>query len=184
MPPRKKVVRHKENPFTADMIVPVKQRQVQLSRLGADNNILINQSTGETQGTAVTTYRKVDGDRFVKLFTDNIGLTFDLTSPGIRTFGVLLWAVQHKAISKDQVDIDVYTLTDFLKANPQKKTMSKETLKRGLRELNDAQIIARTVKQGRFYINPNFIFNGDRIAFTTLIERSDSHNDNQQELEV
>ena len=78
----------------------------------------------------------------------------------------------------------MYTLTDFLKANPQKKTMSKETLKRGLRELNDAQIIARTVKQGRFYINPNFIFNGDRIAFTTLIERSDTHNEDQQELEI
>jgi len=40
------------------------------------------------------------------------------------------------------------------------------------------------VKQGRFYINPNFIFNGDRIAFTTLIERSDTHNEDQQELEI
>ena len=184
MAPRKQVIRYEENPFTADMVVPVKQRQVQLSILGADNNILIDQSTGETKGTSLTTYRKVDGERFVKLFTDNIGLTFDLTSPGIRTFGVLLWAVQHKAISKDQVDMDVYTLADFLKANPEKKSMSKETMKRGLRELNNAQIIARTLKQGRFYINPNFILNGDRIAFTTLIERSDTHNEDQQELEI
>jgi len=184
MTKRKQVERHKENPFRQDMIVPVKQHQVQLSRLGKDNNILINQSTGEAQGTAITTYRKVDGERFVKLFTDNIGLTFDLTSPGIRTFGVLLWAVQNKAISKDEVDLDVHTLEEFFKANPDKKTMSKETLKRGLRELTNAQIIARTVRQGRYYINPNFIFNGDRIAFTTLIERSDTHNEDQQELEI
>jgi len=27
------------------------------------------------------------------------------------------------------------------------------------------------MRKGRYYINPNFVFNGDRIAFTTLIER-------------
>ena len=59
MAPRKQVIRYEENPFTADMVVPVKQRQVQLSILGADNNILIDQSTGETKGTSLTTYRKV-----------------------------------------------------------------------------------------------------------------------------
>ena len=26
-------------------------------------------------------------------------------------------------------------------------------------------------RQGRYFINPNFVFNGDRIAFTTVIER-------------
>jgi len=181
---KQKVERHETNPFTADMVVPVKKNQVQLSRLGKDNNILINQSTGEAQGTAITTYRKVDGDKFVKLFTDNIGMTFDLTSPGIRTFGLLLWAVQNTAISKDQVDLDVYTLDAFFKANPDKKTMSRETLKRGLRELTNAQIIARNVRRGRYFINPNFIFNGDRIAFTTLIERTEDHNEDQQELPV
>jgi hypothetical protein len=27
------------------------------------------------------------------------------------------------------------------------------------------------MRQGWYFINPNFLFNGDRIAFTTVIER-------------
>jgi hypothetical protein len=40
-----------------------------------------------------------------------------------------------------------------------------------LRDLEKAQILARTLRKGRYFINPNFVFNGDRIAFTTLLER-------------
>ena len=73
------LTRYKENPFLKDMVIPVKDRKIQISPLGKDNNILVNQSTGEIIGTHVTTYKKVDGEQFIKLFTANIGLTFDLT---------------------------------------------------------------------------------------------------------
>ena len=49
--------------------------------------------------------------------------------------------------------------------------LSYATLKRGINELEKAQIIAKTMRKGFYFINPNFVFNGDRIAFTTLIER-------------
>jgi len=182
--PSTDIKRYKENPFHADMVVPVKSSRVQLSTIGKDNNILINQATGESQGTAVTTYRKVDSTQFVKLFTANIGFILELTSPGIKAFGVLFWAVQNQAISKDEVTLDVHTLADFFSSDPTAKEFSKATFKRGLLELTKAKIVARTVRQGRYFINPNFMFNGDRIAFTTLIERDDSHNEDQQELEI
>ena len=92
------VKRYENNPFYADMLVPVKQRKVQLSRLGKDNNIIINESTGETQGTAITTYRKVDADQFVKIFTSNIKMIFELTAAGNKAFTVLLWTVQHLSL--------------------------------------------------------------------------------------
>ena len=107
------LVRYKTNPFLDDMIVPVKGQKVQISKLGKDNNILVNQSTGEVHGTHVTTYRKVDSEQFVKLFTANIALTFQLSSAGIKAFGVLLWVVQNKALSKDEVDLDSYALDEF-----------------------------------------------------------------------
>ncbi|ENX6659129.1 replication/maintenance protein RepL, partial [Escherichia coli] len=167
--------RYKINPFLEDMIVPVKGKQVRLSRLGRDENILVNQSTGEIQGTHVATFKRVDGEQFVKLFTANIGLTFELSSAGIKAFGVLLWAVQNKALSKDEVDLDSFVLEDFLEAqgatNKQPLRLSLATFKRGINELEKAQIVAKTMRQGRYFINPNFVFNGDRIAFTTVIER-------------
>jgi hypothetical protein len=41
----------------------------------------------------------------------------------------------------------------------------------GLAELEPAQIIAKHMRQGWYFINPNFVFNGDRVAFTAVIER-------------
>lgn len=169
-------IRYETNPFLEGMIVPVKGRQVKLSRLGRDDNILINQSTGEIHGTHVTTYKRVDGEQFVKLFTTNIAMTFDLSSPGIKAFSVLLWVVQNRALSKDEVDLDVLTLEAFLKYHKDKEPplkLSSATFRRGISELEKAQIVAKTLRQGRYFINPNFVFNGDRIAFTTLIERRD-----------
>lgn len=170
--------RYKENPFLEGMVVPVKGKQVRLSRLGRDDNILVNQNTGEVQGTHVTTYKRVDSEQFVKLFTANIGLTFELSSAGIKAFGVLVWSVQNSALSKDEVDLDTLVSEAFLQcqvsASKQPLRLSLATFKRGLNELEKAKIIAKTMRQGRYFINPNFVFNGDRIAFTTVIERKNT----------
>jgi hypothetical protein len=39
--------------------------------------------------------------------------------------------------------------------------------------MEKAQIVAKTLRQGRYFINPSFVFNGDRVAFTTMIERQE-----------
>lgn len=180
--------RYKTNPFLQNMIIPVKGRQVRLSPLGKDENVVMNQNTGEVLGgTHVTTYKRVDGEQFVKLFTANIALTFDLSSQGIKAFSVLLWAMQQKALAKDEVYLDTHTREDFIEAEGKQKALklSQPTFARGLAELTKAKIIAKTLRQGVYWINPNFIFNGDRIAFTTLIERRNgSQKDDEQQLDL
>lgn len=179
------VTRYKENPFIENMVVPTKAKTVQLSRLGKDENILVNQNTGEVQGTHVTTYRRVDSESFVKLFTANIAMTFDLKSAGLKALNVLIWAVQHRALGKDQVELDGYALEEFLETHSENKPplkLSLATFTRGINELEKAQIIAKTMRKGRYFINPNFVFNGDRVAFTTLIERKEPNEEHQEEL--
>jgi len=165
--------RYKTNPFIKDMLIPLSGRQVRLSRLGKDENILVNNGTGEVHGTHITTFKQVDGEQFIKLFTANVALTFDLSGQGIKAFSVLLWALQHRAMSKDEVFLDVHTREDFIKEHEKDKPLklSQPTFARGLAELTKAQIIAKTIRPGCYFINPNFVFNGDRIAFTTVIER-------------
>lgn len=166
--------RYKTNPFLEGMIIPVKGKQVRLSKLGRDDNVLINQSTGEVHGTHVTTYKAVDSEQFVKLFTANIALTFGLQSSGIKALTVVIWSLQNNAIAKDEIALDQIVLDDFMEAHEGHKppvSLSIATLKRGITELERAQIVAKTIRKGRYFINPNFIFNGDRIAFTTVIER-------------
>ena len=166
---RAKEVRYEKNPFIENMIVPVGTKSVKLSPLGKDSNVLINEVTGEVRGTHVTTYKKVDAEKFVKLFTANIALTFNLNSAGIKAFNVLMYAIQTHAINKDKVTLDRWVLEDFLSIHEVK--LSFPTLMRGLRELETAQIIAKHKKRGDYFINPNFVFSGDRIAFTTFIEK-------------
>lgn len=169
---KSEVTRYEENPFIEGMIVPIKNQRVQLSKLGRDDNVLVNQTTGEIQGTHVTTFRRVDSEEFVKLFTANIALTFELKAAGIKAFGVLVWVLQEKGISRDLAPLDKFVLEKFLEAHShQKLALSQATFARGLAELEKAKIIAKHLRQGWYFINPNFIFNGDRIAFTTLIER-------------
>ena len=168
------VARYRNNPYLENMLIPIKGKQVRLSRLGKDDNVLLNTGTGEAYGTHVTTYKRVDAGQFVKLFTANIALTFDLKSPGIKAFSVLLWSVQNNGLSKDEVPLDVLVLQEFAEAHKGKEPalrLSSATFLRGLAELVNAQIIAKTMRQGWYFINPNFIFNGDRVAFTTVLEQ-------------
>lgn len=162
-------IRYESNPFIGEMVISKTSKQVRVSRIGKDDNILVNQSTGEINGTHIVTYRVVDDEKFIKLFTSNIALTFDLKSAGIKAFNVLMWSVQRTAIQTDLVCLDKYIVSDFLKDNSLK--MSMPTFWRGLKELEEVKIIAKARKLGYYYINPNFVFNGDRIAFTTAIER-------------
>lgn len=164
-------IRYAENPFIENMVIPLGKKSVRLSRMGKDNMTLVNNETGEDLGTHVSTYKKVDTEKFVKLFTKNIALTFDLTSAGIKAFSVLVWIVQTRAINKDKVSLDSYQLDEFLQAQEEDLKLSLATFKRGLAELEKSKIIAKALKRGDYFINPSFIFSGDRIAFTTVIER-------------
>ena len=179
------IERFKTNPFLENMVLPTKAKTVKLSKLGKDDNVLVNQNTGEVSGTHVTTYRKVDAAQFVKLFSANIALTFDLKSSGLKALNVLIWVVQHMAITKDQIDMDSFALDEFMDFHSDKKPplkLSHATFSRGINELEKAKILAKTMKKGRYFINPNFVFNGDRIAFTTLIEKSNGDDHMQQDL--
>ena len=78
---------------------------------------------------------------------------------------------QHHALAKDEVDLDNFVLDDFITAHSEKEPpvkLSLATFKRGLNELEKAKIIAKTIRQGRYYINPNFVFNGDRMSLYDL----------------
>ena len=58
------VVRYKTNPFLSDLVVNLREKQVRLGPLGKDSHVLVNESTGQTQGTPWFTYRYVDNEQF------------------------------------------------------------------------------------------------------------------------
>jgi hypothetical protein len=179
------IIRHRTNPFLNDLELSTRRKKVTISTLGKDDNVLINQTTGEVKGTHVVSYKTVDDSEFVKLFTKNIALTFDLKSAGLKTLNLLVWTIQREAIGRDLVPLNTYTLEDFIEAHQDViKGFSRPVFMRGLKELENAQIIAKAHQRGFYYINPNFIFNGDRVAFTRVITKRSFTEEDQQELNL
>ena len=179
-------IKHETNPFLGKLEIKNKRKTIKVnSTIGKCNNVIINQGTGEVVGeyTHVTTYREVDETEFVKIFTSNIAMTFDLTSAGIKAFNVLMYAVQNQAINKDQVFLDEKTLNNFLSQTTFQKALNIKTLYRGINELIKSQIVAKSTRYGVYFINPNFVFNGDRIAFTTAVVRKNKE-EIQEELKL
>jgi len=172
---RASIVRHRENPFLADMEISTRKRQVRVRALGKNGDTsILHHDTGELSGTQLITYKQVDDEEFVKLFAKNLALTFDLTAAGNKALFVLIWVVQYTAIEKDLVALDKYTHEDFIEAHADSEKplmLSMTTFSRGLNELEKSKIIAKARKAGEYFINPAFVFNGDRIAFTRVIER-------------
>lgn len=166
---KKEIIRHKENPFLQDLNLKVRSKQVRVSKLGEKDDVLIDGSTGEVKGTVVSTFKQVDEEQFLKLFSANIALTFDLKAAGIKAFNVVCWLMQQKGIERDVITIDKYVLEDFNEVH--NKKLSRAVLYRGLDNLIDNKILARARREADYFINPNFVFNGDRIVFATVLER-------------
>lgn len=159
-------VKYRNSPFIGDTFnVKTKSKQVSI---GKNDNIIINQTTGEISATHVITYKQVDASQFIKIFTDNIALTFELKNAGRKVFDMLLRTLQKNSIGKDVVNLTTYEREEF--EIEFKVKLSQSVFSRGIIELIDHKILANTFKTGTFFINPNFIFNGDRVAFTNAYE--------------
>lgn len=175
---RTQPVRHEVNPFFKDMVIGYKSKQVKVTPLGKNSDIeIVNAETGEVQGTHVYTHKKVDSGEFVKLFAQNIALTFELEKAGFKALMVLVWQMQRKSINKDLVVLDQYVFEEFNDAHgegdpPIVKNFGIATFRSGLNELVSAKIIAHAKRKGDYFINPDFVFNGNRIVFSTAIERA------------
>tara|TARA_Y100000780_G_C13608943_1_gene387674 strand:+ start:360 stop:917 length:558 start_codon:yes stop_codon:yes gene_type:complete len=170
-----KTKRHSSNPFIKDMVIPIGSKSIQIMPLGQNNNVLVNQVTGEMTGTHVVAHKRVDTEKFIKTFADYMAFTFDLTRAGNKALKIVMWQMQQGMPNKDQVILDKYTWQDFIDAHKKLDpplNVSYPTFSRGLAELEQAKIIAKHMRAGTYYINPQCIFSGDRIAFTTVLERN------------
>ena len=75
MSERKKIVRYTQNPFTEGFFIQKSKKQINISNMGSNISLLDNE-TGEIQGTHISTYKEVDAEEFVKIFTGNLALVF------------------------------------------------------------------------------------------------------------
>lgn len=154
------------NPFMTGVAVKTKKRNLTVAR----GTKLTDATTGEEElTTTIAQVKHVDEEGFVKVFSAQIRLYFDLSSAGFKVFLLMLQAVQ-KTIGADRVYMTFTSATKAAEAMSQ--PLSRPVYDRGVRDLCEKKVIALTEEQGWFFINPAVLFNGDRARFVTEYRKS------------
>jgi hypothetical protein len=153
------------NPFIDRLVVKTRGRKVTVAR----GSTLVDMNTGEIDGlTEIAQIVEVDEGQFVKLFTKDLSLWFDLNKSAMRVFGALLSTVQKESIGRDLVYFD------HTSEQTKEFGMSKQTFYRGVEELMEKGFIARHRSPGWYFTNPAMFFNGNRARFVKEYRKSKS----------
>ena len=164
---KKGVVSYRDNPFLSATTAIATKKRVMVR----GGKAILDTSTGELEDVAeVVMVRQVDSEQFVKLFTQNLRIFFDLTPVTMKLLQVLLSQVQG-AVNTDRVMLSLTVMQDYF-SEIGVEPMSKASFHRAVRELIEKQFIAETLLAGLYFINPNLFFNGDRVRFMTEIRRT------------
>jgi len=122
--------------------------------------MLINKDDSSVVGEAAGFYTttEIDATQFVKLFVQGVRALTELTSAGTKLFEILYTKMQSMP-NCDRIELAFWTIDQ--KITP----ISERTHSRGMSELIAKGFIAATPSNGFYWINPSFMWNGDRLSF-------------------
>jgi hypothetical protein len=121
--------------------------------------MIVGQDTGEVIAPAGFWHaQEVDSTQFVKLYVNGVKAFRGLTGAGTRVFELLYLRVKD-SIGKDQLWLTFPSIDQTL------TPLGETTFYRGMKELLDKEFIAESTTPGRYFLNPDYMFNGDRLAF-------------------
>lgn len=143
------------NPFVVGGMVKTKTKRLTNKR----GDMMVVGETGEIIAPVAGFWQaqEVDAAKFVKLYVNGVRAFKELTNAGTRVFEVLYLEVQ-KHIGQDRVYLSFTTLDESVK-------ISQATFTRGMRELIDKGFVAPTDAVAWYWLNPDYMWNGDRLAF-------------------
>ncbi|EOW5564142.1 replication/maintenance protein RepL [Escherichia coli O152:H2] len=157
---RRGLPRHIKNPFLNDTNIHTKTG-IRRITTGKDRLAVVNENTGEQVGHGgFFQSMEVDKTQFVKLYVDGVSAIEGLSSSGKKVFKILYLAI------RDNKDTDTDTiLMSFDIVDQEIVKISRTTYFKGMKELADKKFIAETMIQNYYFINPDYMFNGDRLTF-------------------
>lgn len=175
---RRGLTLYNTNPFIVSGMVKPKTKRITNKR----GDLLVVGETGEVVSPVAGFWQaqEVDAAKFVKLYVNGVKAFKELTNAGTKVFEILYLEVQ-KNIGKDRVYLSYSTIDN------QDLKLSQATFTRGMRELIDKGFVAPTIAVGWYWLNMDFMWNGDRLAFVREYRRSSTANTydpRQQSLEL
>ena len=120
--------------------------------------------TGAKYEGFVGKHATLDAEPFIKVFMSKFDLIASLSSAGMKALLMLQWIIKDKKDSSfvmfdrrawEQYDED-------MKRIGAKPRFNMNTFYRGVRELQEFDIIRKASREGEYQVNPSVIFNGRR----------------------
>jgi hypothetical protein len=175
---RRGLTLYNTNPFIVSGMVKPKTKRITNKR----GDLLVVGETGEVVSPVAGFWQaqEVDAAKFVKLYVNGVKAFKELTNAGTKVFEILYLEVQ-KNIGKDRVYLSYATIDN------QDLKLSQATFTRGMRELIDKGFVAPTIAIGWYWLNMDFMWNGDRLAFVREYRKTSSaseYDPRQQSLEL
>lgn len=112
-------------------------------------------------GAGIHITETVDAEKFLKLYFAGVKALCGLNNFGLKLFEFLY----HSASSK--IDQGVI----YLKWDQEKQKMSKATYYKGIMNLVENNFISPCNDQNLYFINLNYLFNGDRFTFIKTYQK-------------
>ncbi|EPO2503512.1 hypothetical protein ACT8N9_004691 [Escherichia coli] len=157
-------IEYKLNPFVyeQDITINIKKKKIAVVR-GTE----LHDEEGNNFTSTISQVQEVDKEEFMKIFTGQIKLYFDLSQTAFKLFFIII-GIYQKAIGKDEI----YLSLEEAKEESLKYdySLSKAVYYRAIKELIEKNIIAKSNKRYIFFINPAVVFNGDRAKFVKEIK--------------
>lgn len=156
---RRGMTRYAENPFLDAALASQKTRTKRITNSTGDHLMIVSENTGEVVGPAGFWHtEEVDQTKFIKLYVNGVKAVKELTSAGTKLLELLYLEMQRN-IGKDQAHMSFAAVDQTL--NP----ISEATFYRGMKELVEKGFLAESMSTGLYFVNPDYLWNGDRLAF-------------------
>lgn len=145
--------RYPNNPFHDGSLGSLNLRKFPLQPQGP----MVNRDTGEIVTGNVYLHKKygyLDTRTAIKLFADSAKVLSSLTMPGIKMF---FYVVSELHKGEEKVYISPRGALEFTGYRANKDVY------KGLVELIELQVLAKSTESLMYFVNPNILFNGNKV---------------------
>ena len=154
------------NPFCFETEIKIETRKRNLT-VSRGTELIERKDTSKTYFANIVHTQEVDKEEFIKLYTSQIKAYFDLTKTAYKVFFIFL-RIYQDAIGKDHFYLSCKKAMS-LAEKIDHFILSESIFYRGIKELIEKRIIAKTNEKNWYFINPAIVFNGDRARFVSEI---------------
>ncbi|EDY5734595.1 hypothetical protein GQ105_003437 [Salmonella enterica] len=161
------------NPFLSEreLTIEIKNKKLVMSRIPE----LGMGFYGKEYIANIVHRQEVEVEEFIKLYTSKVKDYFELTKSAYKVFLIFLHI--HQIVKdKDYIYLSCKKAISFSE-NLDYSMISESIFYRGVKELIDKKIVAKTNEKNWYFINPSVVFNGERTRFVTeIIKKKDEVN--------